>query len=242
VLIKLNGGYICFVDADDALPQRALEVLYAATEGGKYDIVRGDVQSAKPARIFTADEYRRQLLLCHVVMGVWGGLFSKQLFNEHTLDIPRDVVKGEDWTAHIRLAFANEKPVRKISEVIYCYTANPASVTHTFSSSLAYEELFRPHLLASIPEAKRPLYEKELIETQIGAVWTIALGSHYADLSKPSAFAAQLREDIRRTHYPADFPTKLLLRAPSAAVVRLTKLFIRLRIKAAAIAHRIRRS
>jgi len=104
------------------------------------------------------------------------------------------------------------------------------------------EELFRPHLLASIPEAKRPLYEKELIETQIGAVWTIALGSHYADLSKPSAFAAQLREDIRRTHYPADFPTKLLLRAPSAAVVRLTKLFIRLRIKAAAIAHRIRRS
>lgn len=154
VEIADKKGYITFVDADDTITPNALETLYKASEGS--DIVLGRIRSWRkmstsfPAGIYPLEAYR---LACTVGRGIIVGpvahLYKATLFDKHTFDIPRSIVKGEDMIMNVRLAYANEKPVRLIDTEIYIYRQNPESITHKVALSSSTEELFLTTLLSS---------------------------------------------------------------------------------------------
>lgn len=60
------------------------------------------------------------------------------------LELPREIVKGEDMLMNIRLAFATDKPARVIPAQVYLYRNNDESVVHTVPSYRSLRGDVRP--------------------------------------------------------------------------------------------------
>jgi len=210
-----GGGYTAFIDADDEIPKDALKALYEATEEGKYDIVIGQSPNAYiQPKVYTAEEYRRAYFAkSGMGKALWGRLISKRLLNDEVFDLPREIVKGEDLLMNIRLAFANTKQVKVISDVVYHYQPVPQSLVNTFKPSLDYEKLFYKHLLRSIPLSVQEEYMHSLISARIGAIWLIAMLNN-RNLRKEHPYIQELRHDIEKHDYHLSLREYILLCCP----------------------------
>lgn len=216
ILKKVNGGgYAAFIDADDEIPKDALKTLYEATEEGKYDIVIGQWPNAYiQPKVYTAEEYRRAYF-AKGGMGCafWGRLISKRLLNDEVFDLPREIVKGEDLLMNIRLAFANTKQVKVISNIVYHYQPVPQSLVNTFKPSLDYEKLFYKHLLRSIPLFVQEEYMRSLISARLDAIWLIALLNN-RNLKEKHLYIQDLKHDIEKHGYHLSLRERILLGCP----------------------------
>lgn len=155
-----RGRWVTFVDSDDSLPADALERLVGKASE-RTDIVVGSFGN-KRRWIFPVcpiREYRKQLIVGRFNIGAaCGKLVRRSLFDEHTFDLPREIVVGEDLIMHLRLAFATEKPVVRVSGSVYEYVQHGGNVTHAFRNTPGYEQEFFRHCLLSIPAAERSTY------------------------------------------------------------------------------------
>lgn len=183
-----KNGFITFVDADDTLPPKSLEILYEAAS--ESDIVLGRIKASWIKRnnryspgLYSPEEYR---LGCvggkGLVVAPYAHLFRASLFDEHTLDIPRSVVRGEDLIMNVRLAFANICPVKIIDDEVYEYRDNVDSITHKFIDSLSHEEAFLTALLSSHNLLDDSACVKQIVSFQLYTLYRIALDSSRRDM------------------------------------------------------------
>lgn len=172
---KCIGKHVVFVDSDDEVPQNALEILTNAISE-QYDIIVGRADEGKYSKEeLSVEEYRSYAIFgTYFPCAPWGKLIKKTLFTADTLNIPKEIVKGEDMLMNIRLAFANTKKVRLVSANVYHYCFNAESCTQTFQSSLEYEILYDKYRELSIPLEEKIHYRKECILSKLNGLSMLA--------------------------------------------------------------------
>ena len=203
-LAQAQGEWVAFVDSDDTLPPHALQLLLGGTVVADTDMVVGRFYDSKDEiyKRLDIDTWRRYCIARQEFLpGPWCRLIRKSLFNSSTLDIPRDIVKGEDMLMNIRLAFDMTKDIVIVNRKVYNYRRNPTSVVHTFMQDATYEQRFHELRLKSIPNKWHENYRNELIHVRL-----LELNEMYMDAPlnaewMESDFYGDLCRDIKKAHY-----------------------------------------
>ena len=143
---KAKGEWICFVDADDALPLNALCIMLSYAAKNDTDIVVGGLLNDKRmlalSSQLTIENYRKGLIEEAIPASPWAKLIRRELFTPFVFDIPRSIVFGEDLLMNIRLAYNTSKPVVVCKEKVYEYEQNNESCMHTFKMTADYAALY----------------------------------------------------------------------------------------------------
>lgn len=142
-----SGKYVCFVDSDDRLPANAIALMVAKAEQTGADIVRGQVMrfcGNKFSPFMTdapgsAVEYRQAVLDWGTyTLGVWGGLYRRELLEKNMLRFFDGLNFGEDFGMTCRLAYCSQVTTF-IDHPVYYYRVNPASMTQNYKEKNAQE-------------------------------------------------------------------------------------------------------
>ncbi len=220
-----RGEWITFVDSDDYLPATALQDMYGEAVKNRYDIIVARYSSRKyPVEEITCEQNRSLSIVGKIMhSGPVARLIRKTLFDEHTLDIPRNVRKGEDMLMNIRLAFNNDKPVRLLSRKVYYYCRNSDSCMHTFMDNIENEELFSYHRMLSVPESERQNYIKEIIANKLNGIELICKQSKVNTWWNTEYFM-DLMEEVDRYSYHLPAVTRLKMTTSNVFVFRSMKI------------------
>lgn len=151
-----SGNWIMFVDADDHLPQNAIQSLIKYSSG--VDLVYGNTKiyhytgdkissstiSYKPG-IYNGKDYINKLLKHEYQYSIWGKLINRHLLSGDTLCLDRDIVYGEDFIINLRMGL-NINKYTIISDVVYYYNYYPQNTSYSYKMtqeySIKYTKLF----------------------------------------------------------------------------------------------------
>ena len=142
---EAKGEYVLFVDADDEITANAISsLLNIATMLPDVDVVVGH-SKIKNCGIIEQHRFISELLcgICDASMPI--KLYRAHLLKKHFIDIPSDLVMGEDLLQNLNLALFARKVV--YSDLIYyIYKTNSESVCHRFVRTQEYENRFHAYL------------------------------------------------------------------------------------------------
>ena len=218
---EANGcEFVMFVDSDDKLLPNALEEFHNLMDEST-DIVMCTsyyTDTENYTAIDSYDDSKRintstfvKRLICIKGGMPWGKLFRKRLFNEKTFNVPREIIFGEDILMNIRLAFSSAKDIKIILNPLYFYRQHSESVCSNFRHTAEYEELYRIHLLDSIPQYRIDEFSHEYISIRL-FFWRVYGGNN---LPSPkwsnTCFHTQLKSDIKKYNFKIGYFEKLLL-------------------------------
>ena len=210
-----SGDWVCFVDSDDALPNDALQNLYAGTKARETaEMVVGFRDGVKIKRFdetYRLEDYRYDTIARRSLhVAVYGRLYRRELFPDFMFDIPRNVLKGEDWLFNVRYAFAMQHKPVVVEECVYHYIITDGGL-HTSEEtpeSLINYDLLR---LASIPKQYQQQYMSAIMEARFILLldWTFA--NLFTVSWQTNAFVTYLKSEIKRVNYLPTFQQKMLL-------------------------------
>ena len=212
-----HGEWITFVDGDDTLPRNSLATLFEKTRVYDTDIIEGYsfFRNHLP-QITDINDYRQCLLkgVDKVSVTVWGKLFNREILNKWCFDIPRTIVRGEDWIMNLRIAFMSKKTPILIPDKVYNYTDNSMSLSHIHSKDINYEYTFFQYWRDSIPNEKDN-YSFYIVRIAI----LMYVGICVQNLSNvevvDSPFAKEIIQMKTKIAYPLKYHQKVLLLSKS---------------------------
>ena len=165
--------FITFADADDLMPNNALETLISILKPDT-DIATGTLKRFRcKTTVFTNEkssitksispaDYRKNM-----IMGIDSGpcckLIRRSLLMPEIFDIPQNIIMGEDSIANTRIAFNNKHDVMTTTQCVYYYRQHDESIMHTFNGSPEYEELFFKYKKDAIPTEELTVYAKYVV-------------------------------------------------------------------------------
>ena len=210
-----SGDWVCFVDSDDALPMDALQNLYAGTKAREIvEMVVGFRDGVKIKTFdatYSLEDYRYDTIARrNLHVAVYGRLYRRKLFTDFMFDIPRNVLKGEDWLFNVRYAFAMQHKPVVVEKCVYHYIITDEGL-HTSEEkpkSLINYDLLR---LASIPQQYQQQYISAIMEARFILLldWTFA--NLFSVRWQSNAFVTYLKSEIKRVNYLPTFQQKMLL-------------------------------
>jgi glycosyltransferase involved in cell wall biosynthesis len=145
---EAKGKYLMFVDADDKLLPGALTTMHQAIEQSQADEViatfttHDGVASPVVYKGFTPVEPLIKSIITskNRFPVLWGIIFRRELLND-VLDIPREIIEGEDKLMQVKVLMKQPK-VFFIPQPVYCYTLGlPNSRRHTLEREQLYDQL-----------------------------------------------------------------------------------------------------
>ena len=235
-----NGEWITFVDADDSLPNDALETLYTNTSD-EYDIIKGcykiigkqESPTHKPM-ILGCKEYRSETITNSFLhCSPWASLIYKRLFNDKTFNMPKELAYGEDMIMNIRLAFATNKDIKIIPDIVYNYTYNPTGCINTFKMTYDYKVLWYEAIYNSIPKEQISDYMNECIPFRLGFI--VELCREYIRKNRWTTFDFHktLRQDIKNYNYKPRTIDRIILSCnnpiSSGIILFIRNIYLKLR-------------
>jgi glycosyltransferase involved in cell wall biosynthesis len=160
-IARARADLLTFVDSDDFIDANLLQRLYAASEGGRFDIVESGCRAIDenddiiweytptPARVSVLESVKEGIFLLRE-WGVHQKLWNKRLFTQNDIRFPCGIF-WEDIAA-IPILVVCARNLAKIDFVGYNYTQHPASITNTRSAKhvanlFSAHEYFRRFLL-----------------------------------------------------------------------------------------------
>ena len=208
-----NSEFITFVDADDLLPNTALNDLYM-TSDADCDIIVGSYD--KNYRIYSdcfisSDEYSRKLLSDEMHSEPWARLFRKSLFNVEVFNLSRRIVVGEDLIMNLRLSFINCRDVKIVKSVVYCYNDIPTSVMNTFNYNVDYLLQLYHLEKSTIPSSKMDIYMPSCIKGFLNKKNYLIEHYYYYKEWRKTDLHQELLDDISRYGYRLSLYLKLFL-------------------------------
>ena len=194
--------WITFVDSDDTIADNMLKEFCLYLKQNT-DIIINE-SGFKQSSIKTRD-YLHALISADnkINTAPWGKLFRRNIFSNDTLNIPREIVVGEDLIMIVRLCFSSDKEyISIIKKTVYNYRLSDTSITARHIKTPQYEDIFHKHLIESIPVGLLRNYIEDTIKNRI-KLFNLFWGYKYrvCDM-KDSKFYKELRKDIKQTEYP----------------------------------------
>lgn len=133
-IVMASGDWIVFVDADDVCMPDMLSKLYAATNDGIYDIVKGSIIQDDGKIILhkqigevSGKELAEAFVDDRVYGFLYASIYKRSLFNEKMIMPDADLVIGEDILLNMILAVGANNAIA-IPEIVYTYRIHPSSV------------------------------------------------------------------------------------------------------------------
>lgn len=151
------GDYFFFLDGDDTIPPKALEVLYEEAVKTKADLVRGrtiKIELDKSQFFLSIDELPygfdrngifRALLENKFRHNLWASLYKRELLVNYLYREYPNMRNGEDAFLFYQLVENINDGVSIIPEVVYYYCMNSTSSTHIPLSDEALDGLMIFH-------------------------------------------------------------------------------------------------
>lgn len=174
---KATGDLIVFLDVDDTLEFKALEIMVDAFERDVDIVVAGYnfVKSNQIVgyRIWNKDllgnvTYLKKLLSGCYSWELWAKMYRRELFDK-PLEIPSEIRIGEDAAVFIQLVCRSRK-VRILSDRVYNYIQYPQSASHVKTEKYAEETLQAAFFIENLLK-KVPFYEQ--IRKEIDAMFLL---------------------------------------------------------------------
>lgn len=130
-----DGKWLVFLDADDTLPQNAIELYSAYFKSGSEILVQG-----RENGIIDRGDYLQRLLTGDIEPALWAKAFKTGFYKAHCPDLGRELAMGEDLLINLVVGM-NASSVRYVEGALYeVNTENPASVTKVFKKTWEYEK------------------------------------------------------------------------------------------------------
>ena len=153
-----SSEWVCFVDADDFLPENALERLFSSVNEN-IDMVYGSVKcignKQSKYKYFgekTKIQYIKLLLKHQVYWAPFARIIRRTVFDSFTFDISSSITIGEDFIMNLRLA-QNLRRVVLIPDIVYHYIWTPNSAMSKLSSlDKEYKKTYNIIFIQSISE------------------------------------------------------------------------------------------
>ncbi len=222
-----KGQWVTFVDSDDTLPPTALENL-ANHAGDDTDLVVGFVTPPQCRNSFqninTPLQWQYAIIQGLIPSTVWGKLYRRTLLTPEILDIPREITNGEDALTNIAYAFEMAKPPKFTYKLIYNYTRNPISLSHSTKHNLDYEYFYDTLRSNIIPQN---LYDKFLLpitKDRINGVLSCCRLEAQKVAAKTHPFFAEIRKGIKKTGYKPSVFEWIVLNIKSPFIIKYTGL------------------
>lgn len=137
-----KGEYICFVDSDDWIPKKSIQVLYEAISKEDADLAGGAFKTINPIRmpgtilnpdaVIDIENDGRGFLkyISQMPRTPWGKLYKKEIINKGSLQFPTGIAFGED-TIFLCNYLQNCKTICLVGNIVYSYNhMNGSSATH----------------------------------------------------------------------------------------------------------------
>lgn len=145
-LRRANGEYICFVDSDDWIPRKSIQVLYEAVSAEDADLAVGSIKRVKEGRNdilpspsavnYIEDKSEFLNYVKQVFPGPVAKLYKKEIINKYSLYFPSGIAVGED-TIFLCSYLENCKTIISVSDTVYFYNRlNGSSATHKHYSAI----------------------------------------------------------------------------------------------------------
>lgn len=146
-LAKASGEWVMYLDGDDWIEPKMLELLLQKGEETGADIVMGDFLFAYPDRdvpyrLPDWDDSKTTSLnryITSVWTCVWGGIHRRSLYEEHQLQSPQGVTYCEDFHLIVRLCYFARKVVN-VHRPFYHYRQQEGSVMHNLNKKTERDE------------------------------------------------------------------------------------------------------
>lgn len=206
---KAKGEYICFVDADDIIPENSLALLYKVHDNT--DMVVGNYievmpHSSKKNRLYQIQtgqlngiDYIGLQLENKLYHAPWGKLIRKKCFNDDIFSTPQDIFRGEDLIMNIKLGL-NIENVKITDTIVYHYMIRPSSCMQSRKPTLEYEKMFDQFLMLILKknglEAK---LKKAILSQRIDALTGLLTEKIYLD--KNDIFVKMIYSQLRLSSF-----------------------------------------
>lgn len=207
-----HGEWITFVDADDTLATDSLDNLFSATLSNNTEMVVGSAGTpwCTETEQISAEEYTACMLKGGPYqIAPWGRLIKRSLFDTNTLEIPREIVKGEDYIMNVRLALNMTTNAVIINKKVYNYRDNTNGVSRNFKYSFAYEDRFYHEMDRSFNDRQYNIYSSLYIKVKLG----VLDNCYYKAPLKYEWYGTELHnkltKDIRQYGYKISYTDKL---------------------------------
>lgn len=158
------GDWIMFVDGDDTLEPKSLEILtnYITTDlniiiGTFNYYISGKKRSVNNLSLgkYSAEEYIDLILLGKVYVAPWAKLYRRALLIKQMLELPRSIKNKEDLIMNMRVACSQKGNILFINDVIYNYRygrVDSALTKYLLKMNLKYELKIKDYVVGALKE------------------------------------------------------------------------------------------
>lgn len=217
---KSNSQWVTFVDADDTIKPRALDLLYSMHEGA--DIVVGFINvPQKPIKPVTKDKCIDELLggqgypSCPTAK-----LFNKSLLSFDVFNFSKEIVMGEDLIMNLRILLKTKLSPRFLYKQIYVYNRNITSVSHSIKATIYQEETFYKALYDSFAPAELQKHMHQVIFLKLNGLFRIAYSKPQSLTDKSQPYLAKLISEINTYGYHMSLKEWLIMHCTSALALK----------------------
>lgn len=142
-----NGDYVCFLDADDALNKKAIELLMSYANKYDADVIkcteqivgkRGKaLQKNNITGLLNAEEYMNAVYFTKIISTLHASMYKRSLLSDYIFNIDKRYKLGEDIAMNILIA-NNVNRAFVSNDLIYDYYYNTNSAMQTQVMSYEY--------------------------------------------------------------------------------------------------------
>ncbi len=180
-----KGDWVTFVDADDSLPEKALECLIAEVDSDvniiigahneQYEDGSCDFISNKFLGKVNSKKYISLFLLGKVEGAPWAKLFRRNIIKDSIFDLPWDIKNKEDIIMNLRIAVSQNQRVILVNKPVYNYLTNrenSALTLYKHSFNLDYEIRILDYMTSALENGGLfKKYKKEIAVWYLINVW-----------------------------------------------------------------------
>jgi glycosyltransferase involved in cell wall biosynthesis len=180
-----KGEFVAYVDGDDWVDIFYLDTLYKMAKANDSDMVvtghfrefDGKIETIKPLFTGNFDEYEIESSILpnaiyngrfcehNISTYVWNKLFKRELLIQYVLDIPNDIIMGED--AAITYTYLTLSKHITICDIpVYYYRQRPDSIVKSIEDpEVEYSRL--SHLMVFLRKKLSPYLSQENVQAQL---------------------------------------------------------------------------